>query len=181
MALDALDAGMRRILVGAVFRSHDGVAGKSAKGGGIHIRNAAVGSKTEDHDIQDRGTENEEEAVANQRRLEVDFRVNGGQLAGVAQFSAAEKNSDGNENEPEDKHTRQDEEEEDADVGGRRAREDEVINPETREGDGAGASEHDADQAEGVLAEVIEESCPIFDGVLRSHGSVASLEISVQQ
>jgi hypothetical protein len=85
------------------------------------------------------------------------------------QFSAAQQDVDEDEQQTKNEHSGKNAEEDNADVGVWRSRKNKIVNPKADESDGGTAGEHDADEAESVLAEVVQQPRPIFHGILRTH------------
>src|SRR6266852_2882266 len=145
------------------------MASLSAEASGIHVRHATVRSKRKKDYIERRGHRDEQNTVLHHRGLQVEFRVNAWQLSRVPQFSPAQENPHRNQEQAQNKNPRQDEEDQQPDVGVRWPRQNEIVDPEANQGDGAAGREGHPDEADSILAEVVKQACPVSDGILWTH------------
>ena len=145
------------------------MAGLPAERGRVHVRDAAIGRKTEDHNVQQCGEPDERQAIANHRRLQIHFRVDRRQFAAGAQLPPPEIDSNRDQQQADHKNSRQQQENQNADIRMGRTGKDEVINPEADKGYGAAGGQDHADQADGILAEVIQQLDPVVQCFLRIH------------
>src|SRR5208337_1252209 len=124
------------------------------------------------HYVQQRGDADEQQSVLNHRSLQVDLRIDTGQLAGVAQLSPTQENTHRDQHQSQNKNPGKDQENQQADVWMRWAGQHEVVNPECDHSDRAAGGKRDPDKADGVLDEVVQQTCPVFDGVLWIHAEM---------
>ena len=169
----AIHARMRRTLIGAELRSHHGVTRLPAERGGVHVGDALIGRKTENHDVQERGDTDKHQAVPYHRRLHVDGGINGRQFTGGPELAAAKEYPDGHQQEAKDKNSGQQQENQNTDIRVGRTGQDEIVNPESDQGDGTAGGQYHADEAQRVLAQVVEQPGPVFHCVMRTHRRIA--------
>jgi hypothetical protein len=77
------------------------------------------------------------------------------------ELPSVQQNSDGNQEQPQNEKCRKHEKKQNTYIGVRWARKDEVIDPEGDERDSAAGRQNYADQADRVLTQVVEQSCPL--------------------
>ena len=93
------------------------MAGLAAKLRRIHVGCAAIAGDGHDKEINDCGHQDDIESMAEHSVIEVDLGKFGRNLAGLLQVLRRRKTPTGNEYEPADEQCRQEQEEDDAEVG----------------------------------------------------------------
>jgi hypothetical protein len=68
----------------------------TAKCGCVHVGDSTIGGNPENHHIQNTCHSNEQKRITDLGRFEIDFGVDGGQLACGAQSPTPQENTDGN-------------------------------------------------------------------------------------
>ena len=97
VTLHTSHAGVRRILVGRIFRGHHGVTRGAAETRRIHVFNAAIRSCTNDQEVDHRGEAYPLQGPANDWETKVDGRVDFWQISALKQASPPEPDSDRNQ------------------------------------------------------------------------------------
>ena len=161
MALDAGHVGVRRDLVGRVFRRHH-VAGAAAKLRRIHIGGAVIAGRSHHQEVDDGGHQNDVDTVAEDGIVEIDPGKRGGNLTGPLQFLAAQEHADGDERQTQQEQRRQNEEEDDAQIGVVAEMAEEFGHPVADHGDAGAGRDRAASQANGVVAEKQRGTKPVF-------------------
>ena len=116
VAFDALDARMRRLLVGGVLGLHHGVAGLAAEGDRIHVIDGAV-AELAGHDDIDRGGEDDEIGqLAELRIAPAERRKGGGPELRPPVGAALPPDAQRNQHQAGKERRRQHHEDQDADV-----------------------------------------------------------------
>ena len=146
MAGDAFHARMRRILIRGELRRHHRVAGLSAEFSGIHVRDAAVGGRSKNDDVQKCGRSDHEETMTHDRLAQIDFRIDVQELAAGPKAAAPQQNPDRHEQQAEDEDPWQNQENKDADIRMRRTGQEEIVEPESDERHRAGGRKDGTDE-----------------------------------
>lgn len=156
VALHAFDSRVRRILVRTEFRRHHRVARLSAKSRRVHIRHALVRRIRKNRNVQGAGRRDEQKPVAHHRKLQVDGRIFARQFARGSQFLTPQQDSQRDQQQAKNKHPGQDQEKQNPDVWVRWPRQQEIVNPEGYQRNRATRRQHDSDETDDVLAQVVQ-------------------------
>jgi len=140
----------------------------------VETRSSSKSSKRgtlarKDNHVHHRSHGNKQNAVLHYRRLQVDLRINARQLTGPLYLSAPQVNSSRNQEQAENENGGKGQKNQQSDVGMRRPRQHEIVNPEGDQSDGATGGESHSDEANSVLAEEVNRACPVSDGSLWTH------------
>ena len=113
MALDTCHMRVRRDLVGRVLRMHH-MAALPAKLRRIHVSRAAITGHGHHQQVDDRRHQHDVQAVAEDVVIQIDLRIRDGNQPGLLELSAPHPYANGDQQQPANKYTRQQEEEDDA-------------------------------------------------------------------
>ena len=111
MAFDALDSGMKRVLIGRILRLH-AVTTRATKLGSFHVLDSSVSNLGPDDDVEHSDDANKpSDTTQSSLAIEARFRQS------LAYLALTEEDSDGDQYQSSKKDEREDEKDDDANVG----------------------------------------------------------------